>query len=377
MTKSEKPELLHLELDAVEEPLHLLRQPDEDTQGFQDLVNSMRDGGWWPSEPGEVDKDPTGAFVLVDGLNRKTAALRAGLKKGYFVLSPERLTEVGRLERAIAHNATVIETRPVEYAKAVTKWLELNPGATIVDAAKKFRKSTAWVGQRMKVAKLEGEAAKLVDAGKIPLETAGALARLQAVGGELGKELLAKCARLSASEVVNEIDGIAKALKEKRAEEPRDLNPPKLRVLGDVRAEWERAKQQETPCYAKALEWALKQDPASLQACMAEKCPLFAEGASALVATPGDMSLTAVDGEAIRRLIHVALGAGAEAAAVCDALGETRLLEAADAELTAALAAEEPAALAKRLGVDAKTVRRWVSGERNPDYGVRKALLGL
>lgn len=358
-------DVIYLDIDDIEEPLHNLRQVDEDSQGFADLVASMKADGFWPSHPLEVDKDPTGSHVLVDGLHRLTAAKKAKVARVPVVVLEKSLTETERLERAIAHNATVIETRPVEYARAVQKWLGLNPGATLVDASKKFRKSPGWVAERLKVAKLEGDVAKLTDAGKIPLETAGAIAKLQAVGGEVNAELLRRVQKLPASEVVPEIEGATKALREKRAQEPREMAPARLRPLGDMKAELDRAKAHgEVPCYVKALEWSLRQDPASLQACMAEKCPLFAEGES-----------SAPDVDSLR-LVHLALGAGATPDAVREA-GYHALVDRAESDLAVALVAEEPAALAKRLGVDAKTVRRWIAGERSPAFDVRKTLLNL
>lgn len=367
-TKTAKErDVIRVDVDDIEEPLYLLRQVDEAGEGFQDLVASMKADGFWDSHPLEVDRDPSGPYVLVDGLHRLTAAKRAGIERVPVVVLEKPLNESERLERSIAHNATTIETRPVEYARAVTKWLELNSGATLVDASKKFRKSTSWVAQRMKVSKLEGDVAKLTDAGKIPLETATAIAKLQAAGGEVGAELLRKAQKLSAAEVVPDIEAATKALRDKKAEEPREIAPAKLRPLGDMKAEIERAEKQETPCYVKALKWAVRQDPASLQACLQEKCPMFACGE---VDSTGDGDASAL------KLVHMALASGADPEAV-RGVGYHSLVDRALEDLAQALKDGEPPEIAKRLGVDGKTVRRWISGERSPSFDVRKTLLNL
>lgn len=267
---SSKPSTLLVDIDLVEEPLHMLRQVDEDDPEFQNLVRSMQGDGFWPSKPLEVTQEGD-YYVLTDGLHRWSAARKAGLKEVWVVVYPGKLEEHDRLERSLIHNATVVATRPVDYARAVVKLLEFHKDWTIPDAAKRLRQSVSWVQSRLKVAKLEGEAAELTNSGRIPLETAQALVKLQEAGGDVG-EWLERATELPAADVAPGVLSAAKTLKgQKKADE--DLW--RLRPLGDVRQELLRAREQnDAPCYLKALEWVCRKTQDTLFECPTpDECP--------------------------------------------------------------------------------------------------------
>lgn len=348
--------------DLIEEPLHELRPTQKIDQGsehFQEILTSMREEGFWESKPIEVYEEGE-FYVRTDGGHRWLASKILGLDSVPVVVIP-KLNESENLERQIKANALVIETRPVEYSRGVSKWLDLNPGATLVDASKTFRKSVGWIRQRMKVAKLEGAAETLTNEGKIPLDTAAELAKLQAAGGSVD-DYLDRAQHEPAKDVIPDIKAATKSAKTKKAEERKAQ--PRLRPLGDIRAELERAEKQETPCYVAALKWALRLDPATqLMVCGDPSgCPMAGEDEL-------DSS------RLVNLLLHWGLGAGADPKALADFEVE---VEPAQQELQEALDVfESPKELAETLGVNVSTARRWLKGEQTPSFDARLKLLDL
>ncbi len=177
---SEKTQLLHIPLDQIHEPDESLRKVDVETEEFQGLVDSVKLTGVMnpinvrqfedPENPGKV------IFGLVDGLQRFTAAKFAGLKD---IPAQVLSIEAGELmEAQIIANAHKIETRPVEYSKALVKVLENNPLMTRSDLAGKLAKTSGWISERLGLLKLTEEIGALVDNDEIGLSNAYQLAKL-------------------------------------------------------------------------------------------------------------------------------------------------------------------------------------------------------
>jgi ParB family chromosome partitioning protein len=71
-----------------------------------------------------------------------------------------------------------IETKPVEYSKAILKIIEGNPLLSREELATSLAKTSSWLSERLGLLKLTEEIGKLVDSGEIKLSNAYALAKL-------------------------------------------------------------------------------------------------------------------------------------------------------------------------------------------------------
>jgi ParB-like chromosome segregation protein Spo0J len=234
----------------------MLRTADPANPKFQDLVASMRADGWWPSKPCEVTREGN-HYVIVDGASKLAAARVCGLKKAVISITAD-LNDADRLARSLTANATVVDTRPVEYGRALQTILTAHPGWTFVELSSQVRKPVEWIQSRLNLTGLTGEAADLVNTGKISIANGQALVRAQRAGIEV-EPLLERAQQEPSSEFVPDVDALRKQSK----------GPVfKLRKLGDIKDELARAQRdKKTPAgYVEALEWVLSQDPTSLGA---------------------------------------------------------------------------------------------------------------
>lgn len=359
--------ILWIEIDRIEEPLHLLRSADTESQDFKDLVSSIRADGFWESKPLDCseEKTPSGdtLYVLNDGMQRLSAARMLGLPKVPIAVYQKPLSEGARLERSVVANATSVKMKPVQYGLALAKLVELNPGLTIVDLSRRVRKDQKWVAQMLKLAKLEGPAVELVDSGSIPLANAQGLVEVQKAGILVTKDLIEKAQSESieafaetASAVIDQWKG------SKKKKEP----VAKLRPLPDVRAELERAENdsQMPKGYLDALRWTLRKDAITAAS---EGIEQVSEPIS---------KMTPVRQEVARELIHWALGAGADPSELStDAESEIRkLVESCEAEIVSAIQRIGVIQASEKTGSSLDSVRRWAKRERCPSYAARRKI---
>ncbi len=68
-------------IELLEEPTDALREVDESSQDFLDIVASMAAEGFWPSKPIEVTPGPP--YVVNDGMTRLAAAKKASDAEDY------------------------------------------------------------------------------------------------------------------------------------------------------------------------------------------------------------------------------------------------------------------------------------------------------
>lgn len=179
MSNQNSTTLAHIQLDAIHEPDEALRKVDRSSEEFQGLVESIRAKGIMnPITVREVNDPETDKkfFSLVDGLQRFTASKDAGRESiPCHVINVE---DAELIEAQIIANVHKIETKPVEYSKALLKVLQENPLLTRTELANRLAKTTAWISERLGLLKLTDDVGKLVDEEKIGLSNAYALSKL-------------------------------------------------------------------------------------------------------------------------------------------------------------------------------------------------------
>ena len=171
----------NIPLGMIRENPVALRPVDRGNEDYLNLVDSVKKRGvLLPivvreyADPENKDKI---LYGLIDGLQRYTASLDAGLKE-----IPARVVDMDAAtieETQIIANAQKIETKPVQYAQQIARLFERNPTLTIAEVASKLSKSIGWVHKMLgMVRNLNEEIKPLVDESKIKLANAHAISKL-------------------------------------------------------------------------------------------------------------------------------------------------------------------------------------------------------
>jgi len=160
-------------VDIIENP-DALRGVTATTEEFAGLVESIRTNG--VLNPIVVRELPDGKYGLIDGLQRFTASKESGREDIPANIVDMKDGEV--LQAQILTNIHKIETKPVEYTKALHRILAMDPLLTIAELANSLSKSTAWLSERLKLTDLHQKIQVLVDSGDIKLANASVLAKL-------------------------------------------------------------------------------------------------------------------------------------------------------------------------------------------------------
>lgn len=257
--KTDKDNIVWVDINRLEEPKHVLREVDESNPELTSILESMREYGFlidWPLSvcPGARDK-----LILKNGMQRTWCAKKLGLTQVPVVVGP-KISEDDILEESVRANALGVKTRPAEYGKALAKMREIHKGDTYEMTAQRAKKPVEWVKKMLGLAPLGGQAAELVDKRKISIEAGLGLVRLQRAGLDL-KPYLERAQKEPAADFNADVDLILKRKKGKAGP------AGKLRPIGDVKSEIARArKDKSTPAgYIEALTWALRLDPASIE----------------------------------------------------------------------------------------------------------------
>ena len=122
-----KTRLEHVNIEDIHEPDEGLRKVDRTTEEYLGLVASIRKRGLMnPISIREIEDPETNKMIygLVDGLQRLTACKDAGLEE-----MPCHIISVADgelLEAQIMGNVHKIETKPVEYSKALLSILSIS-----------------------------------------------------------------------------------------------------------------------------------------------------------------------------------------------------------------------------------------------------------
>ena len=179
-------EVKTLALDEIRPNPSKLREVLVDSEGFQGLVESVKDVGILNAISVRLKVDAeTGEqfYELVDGAHRFTAATYAGLNEiNVTVLDidgegPEADSQVYAAQ--LMANVHKIETKPVQYAHNLLRISTLNPMMTEAQLAAKINKSATWVRQQLKLNRIKDpKIQSLIDDGKIPVLSAYSLSSL-------------------------------------------------------------------------------------------------------------------------------------------------------------------------------------------------------
>jgi ParB/RepB/Spo0J family partition protein len=156
-----------------------LRGVDKENPKFLELVASIAAKG--VINPIAVREKVDGAtnetyLEVIDGLHRFTASCEAGLQE--IPVNVMTVSEAENLDIQISANLHKIETKPVEYARALLQILSGNATMTLPELAGRLNVSTTFIDQRLALIKLAEEIKPLVNEGKIAVASAYALSKL-------------------------------------------------------------------------------------------------------------------------------------------------------------------------------------------------------
>jgi len=168
--------LVEISLEKVRENPDAIRNVNRQSEEYQGIVESIRLKGF----NGVVTVRPmpgTDEFVIVDGMHRYCAAKDAGLTE--IPATVVDMSEGEAIEYSIMANVHNKSTTATEYCNGCLKLLALNPMLTEGELAAKLGKSPAWLSNILRLNKIENDdIIALIDAGKINLSNAYALAKL-------------------------------------------------------------------------------------------------------------------------------------------------------------------------------------------------------
>lgn len=197
------PQLKYIPLDKIRGNPVALRDVNKQGEEFLELVNSVRRDGVMSAisvryKPDAADNKE---YELVDGLQRFSAACEAGTgvvdkaeggTRGIFderpdskgppvgVIPAQVVTreDADALVGQIIANAHKIETKPVEYAKALMRFLGYNPTMTESQLAATLSKSPQWISKMLGLVKLHDQIQPLVNENRMTVANAFVLAKL-------------------------------------------------------------------------------------------------------------------------------------------------------------------------------------------------------
>lgn len=235
-------EVKDISMALIEKSEVALRDVDVDTEDFMNLKASIVKLGVLNSIlvkriplPGtDVVK-----YALIDGLQRYTASLHAGIDT-----IPARIVDMDEgeiLEAQVITNVNRIITKPAQYALHLVRMLTRNPAWTIDDLAGKVSQSRTWVEKTLSLLNLTDEIKKLVNEGRIKVSNAYALSKLpREEQQEHVQAAISEPHNIFLPRMQERIDEIKKAKKEGRSVEKVEWKPTKsLRKAGDIKTECE------------------------------------------------------------------------------------------------------------------------------------------
>ena len=272
-------ELRHINLGEIREPDEKLRKVDPESEKYQGLVESVRKNGILnPISVRELKDEETGEtfFSLVDGLHRYCASKDAGKESIPCHIIP--LEEGALIEAQVIANVHKIETKPVEYSRALMRILNDNPLMSRSELASTLSKTPAWISERLGLLKLKDEVGGLVDSDKIGLSNAYALAKLPP---EEQLEFIDRAMSMTPAQfaplVNTRVSDIKKAKRQGKDAPPEEFQPiPTIRSRAELISELEREKAGPALCgkftpasveeaFKLAISWALNVDPDSAE----------------------------------------------------------------------------------------------------------------
>lgn len=271
--------LASIPVSAIRDNKEMLRGVNKETDDYKGLVQSIRSFGVIDSI--SVRDIGEGQFAIVNGLQRLTACRDLGIAE-----IPANILDIeeGRvLEAQIVANAQTIETKAMEYTKALVQVLRMNPTMTMVQLAGRLGKSYSWLSERFHLLNLNANIQALVNEGTIGLANAYALAKVPA---EHQEQFLVQAQSQPSQEFVPNVQAFVKNLKAKiregRSQEPASyVHRAKLQKLPAVQSELDTptiaqvlisntGAKTAAEGFALALKWVTHSDPLSIDAAKAK-----------------------------------------------------------------------------------------------------------
>lgn len=211
-----------VKLNKIRENSEALRTAvDKTDEKYLQLVDSVRKRGIMNPILVREIRDPSNGellYGLIDGLHRFNACIDAGLDE--IPAQIGSLKDADLIEAQILANVHRIETKHVQYTKALIKIMSANPLLTMKELASRLSQSLSWLRDRLQLVKLTEKIQLLVDNGDVGLANAYALAKLPP---EKQEDLCQQAISLSPSEFIPLATNAFKAVRDARAEgrEPR------------------------------------------------------------------------------------------------------------------------------------------------------------
>jgi len=266
--------------DIRENPV-ALRAVNRESEEYLGLVDSIRRVGLLNpisvrKQVRVVDDITITYYELIDGLHRFSAAQDAGLIEVPVLI--KELDNSETIEAQIMANVHKIETRPVEYTKALQRIFVSNPTLTLGQMATKIAKSPAWLSQRLNLLRLSAEVQALVDSGQITVSNAVELAKLPV---EEQANYIDQAITMDVSEFVPMVQSRAKELRDAkrqgRSATPAVFVPgPRLRKMSELTTENTSPVVGPQLCarlgiddaaagFALGVAWAINLDPVTVE----------------------------------------------------------------------------------------------------------------
>lgn len=275
-------EFMYCPLEDIRTNPVALREAQSDEEQFKEMVQDIkRRGILLPLVVKRKHDEATGEdyLVIIDGLQRYSCAQVLGLKT-----VPVHIMDVNDADiiaTQIAANLIKVDTKPVEFTRALQQMMNDNPTWTAKDLADQVSKSTTWVFQRLSLLKLEESIQKLVDEGEIQIANAVALSKMPK---EHQLEWLDPAMSQTPTEFVpacsDRVKELRAAIREGRKAKSVEFEPrARLRKMSELQDELESGEAGAEICksvkkvvdgFAAGVKWALQLDNASIEQAKAQ-----------------------------------------------------------------------------------------------------------
>lgn len=172
-----------MDLSEIKVSPAALRQCDTNNEDYISLRDSIAVSGVQQTllvrEKTDTLEDGTSEtyFQLVDGLQRYTACKELGIEAVDVKVGD--LSDIEALQAQLITNVHRVNTKPIEYTKALIRLMGLDSSLTIPDVAASIAKSSEWLNQRFNmINKLDSRLLELVNSGQVSITNALQLAKL-------------------------------------------------------------------------------------------------------------------------------------------------------------------------------------------------------
>lgn len=268
--------LKNIDISTIRENPDALRSVNVESDEFIDLKNSIEAQGLLKPICVRERKDANGImhYTLVDGLHRYTACGLLGYKT--IPATIVNMTDDQAWEAQIVANSQKVETKPVEYTKALVRIMSFNPLLTKTELCRRLGQKPGWLADRLSLTKLDPKVAKLVDEGTLKLMAAFNIAKLPiAEQHDFVERGITMPLEQFAPIVQQRVSELREAAREGRKANPPQFQPIKfLRKISEFDAELTNgaaAKQTVAEAKPKSLEeafalgvqWSIHFDPLS------------------------------------------------------------------------------------------------------------------